>query len=423
MERKITDELLKWKLDNNKKPILLYGINGCGKTYSVLDYGKNEYKNIIYFDCEKNLELSYIIDKNTTLDKFIRGLSAISLETVLREESLIVFDNVTEKVLNMVKKIFNDSSYHVIMITNNISLINKNKIENVSIKRMSLVSFPEYLKYVGKEQLIEFIIESFKNNKAMPFHSLAMDIYNDYIVTGGYPNAIIEFHNNADYNLLSAVQDKNAKLFRYKLFSLDNLIDIKRSNEVYDNMAIQLLKDNKKFQYGLIKSGARAKEYEGSITFMEQNNMLIKSSRLSSLTSPLSNIKDEDNFKLYFIDSGLLYKKMNINANRLVTNNKLIEVLYENNIVSTLHQNGFNIYHYHSEGKAEVDIVVQTRTGKIVLMEILHGDDKTKSKSLVLTMNKFNLDNAIRFGDMNFKMVKNVKYIPYYAAFCITEGM
>ena len=97
MERKIIDELRKWKLDAYKRPLLLYGNSGCGKTYTVLDFGKHEYKNTVYFDCQENLELSYVIDKNTTTEKLIRGLSAISLETIMQEDTLIIFDNVTEK--------------------------------------------------------------------------------------------------------------------------------------------------------------------------------------------------------------------------------------------------------------------------------------------------------------------------------------
>lgn len=422
MERKITDELLKWKIDSNKRPVLLFGISGCGKTYSVLEFGKSEYKNTIYFDCENNSELLYVAQKNNTLEKFIRGISALSLETILKEESLIVFDNVTLEIFNTVKKLFSlPLSYHVIMITSSASFIDKKKLENLSVKKMNLVSFPEYLKYVGKEQLIDFIEDSYKNNKAMPFHLLAMDIYNDYIITGGYPNAIVEFHTNGDYNLLNIVHDKNNKLFKYRLFMLDNLINIKRSVEVYDNMVIQLINDSKKFQYGLLKSGARAKEYESSINFMKESGMIIKSTRLNKLIPPISKEKDEDSFKLYYASSGLLYKKMNISPNKLLTNNKLLSVLYENNIVTTLYQNGFNIYNYHSEGKAFIDIVIQNRSGKIILLEVLSGEESTKSKSLVLTMNKFNIDSAIRFGSENFSFKKGIKYVPYYAAFCVTE--
>ena len=423
MERKIMTELKKWKMDIYKKPMLLYGLSGCGKTYEVLKFGKSEYKNTVYFDCKDNLELSYVIDKNTTPEKLIKSLSAISLETVLKEDTLIVFDNVSEKVIGAIKKQFPNGDYHIIMITNNKEIVSKHKAEGVNYKKMDLVTFPEYLKFSGKEQLIDFITDSFKNNKPMVFHSLAMELYNDFVMTGGYPEAITVFKDTDNHNILSNVSARNIKLMKYKLLKLDNLIDIKRSNEVYDNISIQLLKDNKKFQYGNIKAGARSKEYEKAIEYMQANNMIIKSTRITALTSPLSASKDEESFKLYYNDSGILLKKLNVSSNRLVTNDKLLELLYENNIVSTLSNNGFNIYHYHSGGKAFIDIVIQTRTGKIIPIEILHGEDNTKSKSMALSMKKYNLNHGIRFGDGDFKVKNNIKYIPYYAAFCVLESL
>lgn len=424
MERKITDELLKWKIDNYKKSLLLYGISGSGKTYTALKFGKTEYKNTIYFDCAGNLELSYVIEKNTTIEKLIRALSAISLETIFKEDSLIIFDNVNDKVISAVKKLFvGNVEYHIIMITNNANFVKKHKSDVLSYKKMDLVTFPEYLKYLGKEQLIDFIKDSFKSNKACPFHNMALELYNEYVLTGGYPNAIINYKENESYSLLSDIHDKNIKLSKYKLLGLNNLIDIKRGQEVYNNISIQLLKDNKKFQYGAIKAGARSKEYEKSIEFMQNNNMIIKSTRIKELVRPLSKSKDEESFKLYYNDSGLLFKKMNVSGNRLMTNDKLLEILYESNIVSTLASNGFNIYHYHSGGKAYIDIIIQTRTGKILPIEIMHGENNAKSKSMTLSMKKYNLPLGIKFGGEEFKEKNNIKYLPYYAAFCITEDL
>ena len=212
-------------------------------------------------------------------------------------------------------------------------------------------------------------------------------------------------------------------LFRFFELELDNLIDVKRCNEIMDSVSFQLLKDNKKFVYGLIKPGGRAKEYIKSIDYLCDNNLLIKSCKVNKIESPLSKIKDEESFKLYYNDSGFLYKKMNVNTNRLLTNNKLMESIYENNVVVTLNNNGFNIYYYHSDGKCELDLVIQTRTGKLIPIELLHNEESSKSKSLSLTINKYNIPLSIRVGYDNFSLKKNIKYIPYYAVFCITEVM
>ena len=112
---------------------------------------------------------------------------------------------------------------------------------------------------------------------------------------------------------------------------------------------------------------------------------------------------------------------MNVNINRLLTNDKLLEVIYENNVVETLYQNGFTIYYYHSVGKCEIDIVIQTRTGKVIPIELISKEHSSKSKSLSLTISKYNIPLSIRLGYDNFSMKKGIKYVPYYASFCITE--
>lgn len=423
MERKITNDLIKWKIDNMKKPMLIYGVSGCGKTYTTLEFGKNEYKNIVYFDCISNLELNYVFEKNTTLDRLIRGLSAISLETIFKEETLLVFDNVTEKILEAIKKVFKgNSSYHVIAITSFDNIVDCAKGSFI-IKKLNLVNFSEYLKFIGKDQLVDFIEESFKTNKPMPFHAMAYELFNEFILTGGYPESIIRFTEEQNYNLLSSYHEKNLQLLKNKLFSLNNLIDIKRSIEVLDNISFQLLKENKKFIYGLVRPNGRAKDYEKAIDYMSSNHLIIKCNKVSKLESPLSKIKDEESFKLYFNDCGLLYKKMNVSSNRLLTNEKLVNILYENNVVSALSQNGFNMYYYHSDGKSEVDLVIQTRTGKIIPIEFLEDNNNTKSKSLSIIMTKYETPLAIRFTYNNFSEKRNIRYIPYYAAFCITENM
>lgn len=424
MERKIMIELLKWKADKLHKPLLLYGTSGCGKTYSILEFGKTEYKNIIYFDCFNNLELNYIFEKNTNLEKLIRGLSAISLETIFQGESLIVFDNITLNILKEIKKIFSsNNNYDIVLITNDEGLVTTNKGTDFAIKKMTLVGFDEYLKYIGKDQLVDFIEDSFKSSKSMPFHNMAFEAYNDYVLTGGYPSSILSFTETENFNILGSFHEKSIILMKNKFFSLENLIDIKRSNEIFDNISLQLLKENKKFLYGLVRPGGRAKDYINSIDFMAKNNLIVKCNKINEIKSPLNKIKDEESFKLYFNDSGILYKQMNISSNRLLTNTKLLNIIYENNIMSTLNQNGFNLYYYHSDGKSELDLVIQTRTGKLIPIEFLQNENSTKSKSMSIAMSRYELSYAIRFTYGNFQLRKGIAYVPYYAAFCIRESM
>ena len=422
MERKINNELYSWKLDKTKKPMFLFGISGCGKTYTVLEFGKKEYKNVIYFDCLDNLELNYVFDKNNTLEKLLRGLSAISLETIFKDETLIVLDRVNEKVLKIISTLFKGiSDYSIIMISNSVSMLSSAKKSDVLIKQLNLVSFPEYLKFVGKEQLVDFIYDSFHNGMPMPFHSIAEESFKDYVLTGGYPDAIISFTNNKDYSFLSLVQARIISSMVGKFLEVENPIDVKRGKELYNQVPIQLLKENKKFLYGMIRRGARSKDYENILKFMDENGFIIKCKKIGELVYPISKSKDDECFKLYMNDSGLLFKKMNISVNRLLTNDKLVNVLYENNVVSSLYQGGFTPYYYQSVGKSTLDLIIQTRDGKVIPIEFIEGEYNTKSKSLSLAISKFNISYAVRFGDFNFKKKNNVQFLPYYAAFCLLE--
>lgn len=420
MERKITEALLQWKRDANKKPMLLYGVNGCGKTYTVLEFGKTEYKNTIYFDARHNIELEYVLDKNLTSDKVIRGLAAISLETVFQEDSLIIFDNVNSNVIDKIKKTFlNNPTYHIILITDSKEIMNTKKGEDITLKTMQLVNFFEYLKYVGKDQLVDFISDSFKTNNPMPFHAMAFELYNSYLLTGGYPE-IITNEKTTDTNVLTSYLDRNATFQQSMLLNLDNLIDIKRGSEVYDNVYLQLVKDNKKFQYGLLKQGGRSKEYDNAIEYLINNDILLCAYKISEIKTPLSKSKEEDSFKLYYNNPGILFKKLGVHYNKLLADNRILYLLYENYIAASLKNNGFNLYYHQSGGKSEIDFIVQTRTGRIFPIEIIRKN-MAKSKSLKLTMNKFGIKEAIRVSEENFSMKNGIKYIPFYAICCITE--
>lgn len=145
MERKIINDLHSWKLDPIKKPLLLYGVSGSGKTYTALEFGKKEYKNVIYFDCLDNLELSYVFDKNNTLEKLLRGLAAISLETVFKGETLLIFDRVTEKIIKVIDTLFKGvSDYSIMMLTNSLTILNiaKTKKYDFLFKTVIISYFP-----------------------------------------------------------------------------------------------------------------------------------------------------------------------------------------------------------------------------------------------------------------------------------------
>lgn len=422
MKRKIDNTLLKWKKDPMKKPLMLYGNKQVGKTYSVLKFGEENYDNVVYFNTDNNIELYKILKKERTIDRIISCLSVLSNETIIENETLIVFDNLNDEDIASGLKVFgrNKHNYNIILITSMKQNLKKFKCEEFNYRMMTSLDFEEYLMAINNEQLIEFIKSSFKNNKPMPFHSLALQYFEEYLMTGGMPEAVELSIQNKNKLLLNSVYDKIIDSYKKEFNCLDNLIDIVRSLDVFDSIAFQLQKPNKKFQYGLIKTGGRSKDYEKAINFLNSNGFIYKSHKISEVKYPLSSCKDKDTFKLYLNDTGLLFSKMFLNKNKFLFNDKIKNIIIENAIAISLINCGFNLYYYQSEGKAEVSFVVQTRIGKVIPIEIVNKN-LSKAKSLTLFMNKFNINEAIRITEDNFCVKKGIKYIPTYALFCLED--
>ena len=423
MERKIEKFYQKWKQDIIRKPLLLYGAKQIGKTFSVLDFGKKEYKNTIYFNTENNKNLLNVFKKERATEKIILNLSLLSGETILKEDTLIILDNVVE--LDIIKglKVFGSehSKYHIIAITSKKEKLSEFKGEELQFKAMTAMDFEEYLWAKDEKSLAEIIRESFTKKKTCPFHKVALDLFMDFLETGGLPEVIYESINGKSSNELDAIKQKIIDVYKKEIALNNVLIDIPRGIEVLDSLPEQLKKDNKKFQYGLMGTGKRAKEYESTINYLINNQIVIRSNKISKIKSPLSSCKEKDSFKLYANDEGLLYTMLHLNKKQLLIDEKIKEVLYENHLASTLSDGGYTLYYYQSEGKAEVNFVVQNRNGQIIPIELTTRSN-SKAKSLAVLMKKFTIIQAYRITENNFSTKKEIRYIPVYAAFCLKDN-
>lgn len=424
MERKIYSDLLKWKKDINRKPLLIYGNKQIGKTYTTIEFGEKEYKTVAYINTSNNQQLLSIMQKERTIDKIIARLSILVGETILKNDTLIILDNVIdEDIVKAVKKFGKEANdYHIIMITSLKEKLLSFKGEELQYKYMFAMDFEEYLRAVGNIELIDFIKTSYRNNKPMPFHNIAMDYYEEYLMTGGLPESIQANINKETDLKVRIIHEKQLDCYKEQFLYMDNLIDISRANEVLNILPYQLLKPNRKFQYGLMRTGGRSKDYEKAIEFLTNNGIIYKCHKISEVKPPLSKCKDPESFKLYLNDTGILFMMMHLSKIKLFTDDNLKYILYENNLADTIVSCGYNLYYYQSDGKAEVPFVVQTRAGKVIPIEIVNKNI-SKAKSLSLFMSKFDITEAIRFTEDNFSIKKGIKYVPIYAAFCLKENL
>ena len=423
MERKIDKFLLKWKKDVIRKPLILYGARQIGKTYSALKLGKEEYKNVVYFNSFNNQSLIDLFAKERSTEKIILNLSSFVGETILKEDSLIIIDNIEDNTIIRGLKLFGSehSKYHIIGITSKLDKLKEFKAEELQFKKMYEMDFEEFLWAREEKSLADLIRESFEKKKTCPFHKVALDLFHDYLETGGYPESVQASIRGVSDNELDSIKQKILLVCKEQMISNTTLIDIPRGNEVVDSIPNQLKKDNKKFQYGLMGAGKRAKEYESAINYLVDNQIVYRSYKAKDIKSPLSSCKDIDSFKLYLTDDGLLYSMYHLNKKQFIVDENIKEVIYENHIAKTLVESGYSLYYYQSEGKAEVNFVVQNRMGHIIPIE-LTTKSNSKAKSLAVFIKKYTVPQAYRVTENNFATKKDIRYIPIYAMFCFNTS-
>ena len=422
MERKIDLYFQKWKKDVIRKPLILYGAKQIGKTYSALSFGKKEYKNTVYINSQNNKELKEIFQKERSTEKVMLKLASLTGETILKEDTLIVIDNVND--LDIIKglKTFGSehSKYHIIAIITTKDKLSEFKGEELQFKAMFEMDFEEYLWAKDETSLSNLIRESFEKRKTNPFHKVALELFEEYLVTGGLPEVVQDSLEETDEYELDAIKQKIINVYKNEVSLNSILIDIPRGLEVLDSIPEQLQKENKKFQYGLMGAGKRAKEYESTINYLVNNQLVYRSYKIKDVKSPLSSCKEVDSFKLFYADEGLLYTAMHLTKKKLLSDENLKEVLYENHIAKTLSDAGYSLYYYQSEGKAEVNFVIQNRNGQIIPIE-LTTKTNSKAKSLAVFMKKFTVTSAYRITENNFSTKKDIRYIPVYAVFCLND--
>lgn len=431
MYRKISGFLEEWKKGSHRKPLILQGARQVGKTYSVLEFGRTHYENVAYFNFETNPNLNKTFEENISPDYLVPILSHIAGTTIVREKTLIVFDEVQlcERALTSLKYFCESApEYHIIALGSLLGVaVNRAQfsfpVGKVDIKTLYPMDIEEYLIAMGENDLADKIRECFENDTPMPaaLHDAAMKLYRQYLVVGGMPECVSQFAETNDYILIRHTQDTILASYLNDMSKYNSTNEIKKTRLTYDNITVQLSKRNTRFQYKLIKKGGRASEFENAIEWLCLSGIVSQVYKAEQIKKPLENYRDIDAFKIYVSDLGLLCAKKDLAANDILY---MVEELndfkggmVENYVNVQLTINGYKTYYWESERGAEVDFVIQ-RDGKIIPIEVKSADN-TKAKSLKVYMDTYKPEYAIKLSAKNFGFEGNIKTVPLYAAFCV----
>lgn len=430
MERKIAEKLYKWKKSENRKPLILYGARQVGKTYSVLSFGKEYYKNTVYFNFEDSIELAKIFDRDLKPERILKELSVMSGQSIFKEDTLIVFDEIQacERALTSLKYFCeNSQGYHIIAAGSLLGIaLNREKysypVGRVEMLTLYPLDFEEFLWAVGKEKIAEYVRDSFISNEKLSIHETIIDLYRIYLVTGGMPQVVLEYLNKGDFNFILASQKNINDSYIADMAKYASPNETTKIMAAFNSLPAQLAKDNKKFQYKIIKSGARAYDYETPLEWLKAAGVVIRCNKINEGKLPLSAYTDFSAFKLYMTDTGLLCSRFGIPANAVLSEISSFDgfkgALAENYVASALTTNGYTIYYWESQGKAEIDFVIQDKVGNIIPIEV-KSSDNVRSKSLNQFTSKYDPVYSVRISSKNFGFESGIKSVPLYAAFCI----
>lgn len=430
MERKIEKILLAWKEDINHKPLIVHGSRQVGKTFSILKFGRAYYKNLIYLNFESNRDLHSIFERSLSPSVILRELGVLSGETILENDSLIFFDEIQAcgRALTSLKYFAEEAAgFHVIAAGSLLGIvINREKysfpVGKVTMIRMYPLDYEEFLWALGKKDAGSMIRASFETNKPSPLHELFLDLYKTYLCIGGMPNAVKEFIQTNDYAFVVPIQRNITDSFIADMVKYTTPSEAVRILSIYQSLPSQLAKENKKFQYRLIRSGARSNQYETPMDWLKASGIVIICPKVSSGYLPLVATIEPSFFKVFMTDTGLLCSQFGITLASMLSEfagfNEIKGALAENYVAAALVSNGHTIFYWESQGKAEVDFVIQDKNGNIIPIEV-KSSENVRSKSLQQFIQKYSPAYSIRVSAKNFGFENNIKSVPLYSVFCI----
>ena len=430
MERKIVNRLLIWKNSSNRMPLLLYGARQVGKTYTALTFGKEHYRNTVYFNLEDSREVAAVFERDLDPYRIVKELSAKSGQSIFERETLLVFDEIQscERALTSLKYFCeNAPGYHLIAAGSLLGVaLNRERysfpVGKVDMLNLYPLDLEEFLWATGNKSLCTLIREAYADFHPLSLHETALELYRTYLVVGGMPRAVLEYVEKQDFDFVLAAQKSLNDAYIADMAKYASPQETTRIMAAWGSVPAQLAKENQKFQYKVIRSGARAYEYETPLDWMKTAGIIHKCVRVREGRLPLSAYADNSSFKVYMVDTGLLCSKFGIPANAILHSPHSFDgfkgALAENYIMQALVANGASPYYWSSPGKAELDFVFQDREGNIIPLEAKSADN-VRAKSLGIFVSLYHPPFAIRVSARNFGFENNIKSIPLYAVFCL----
>ena len=430
MKRFIMNELKKWKIRKDRKPLILKGVRQCGKTYVLEKFGRENYEESAYFNFEKNPVLAELFDQDLDPKRIIEELGILNRKPINPLTTLIIFDEIQfcNKALTSLKYFCEQSPQYHIACAGSLLGIALSKplsfpVGKVDFLMLRPMSFYEFILANDEQMLLDYIE---KININTPVGQIFADklktLLRSYYIIGGMPEAVAKWIGTKDLSEVERIQDMILNSYELEFAKHAPAKDFPKISLIWKSIPDQLAKENGKFIYGHVKPGARAKDLEDALQWLISAGMVYKVCKVEKPAIPLSAYSDRNYFKLYLSDIGLLRRMSKLPAATVFSDSKQYAefkgVLTENYVLCELVNLQEDIpYYWKSGNTAEIDFVVQFEE-KIVPVEV-KASENVKARSLRVYRQKYKPEVLVRSSMRNLKKDDDLLNIPLYMLWTI----
>ena len=422
MRRDAFEKLKEWKQNKNRKPLILQGARQVGKTWLMKKFGESEYKNYVYVSFDRNTIMQELFSGDIDILKIIEGLELNSGEKILPNETLIILDEIQEcpQALTTLKYFFeNTPEFHIIVAGSllGVSLSGTGfPVGKVDFMTLYPLNFMEFLDALGKNNFRK-IIEKMDFELLSPFLEEIKYLLKQYYFIGGMPEIVKSFSINKDYKQVRILQENILTSYEQDFSKHTSPTMAERIKGLWFSIPSQLAKENKKFIYGAIRQGAKAREYEQAINWLRDSGLIYKISKITKPYLPLRAYEDISAFKLYLLDVGLLAAISNLSAKTILEGDNIFRefkgALTEQFVLQQIKtENNLSINYWANNRDAEVDFIIQLED-LIVPIEA-KSEVNLKAKSLAMYRKEFQPKKSVRTSLADYKINEDLYNIPLY---------
>ena len=433
LERKAYKELLEWKNNHYKKCLMIKGARQVGKTYLVREFGKNEYESFIEMNFVKNPSLKDIFSGNLDAANIYKRMTSNILDIKLIPGKTLIFMDeiqVCGRARTAIKFLAEDNRFDVITSGSLLGLTyaedgdpdveeaESNPTGYEDFITMYSLDFEEFLWANGYDsEKIEILRHYYETNELIPdiTNETYENLFREYIVVGGMPEVVDDFVKNKDFNSVDKIQKRIITDYGFDIGKHAKGAEKIKVKKCYDSIPIQLAKELKKFQYGVVEKGQTSKKYGGSVTWLVDSSLVHICYNVKEPFIPLLGNSNNDQFKLYVNDTGLLLSMYGFETKRAILNNNIRGNakggIYENIISECLVKKGYKLYYYKPDNQHEIEFLIE-KNGEVLPIEVKAGN--TATPSLNSFINEFKPSIAYKLIDGNQGLVESKRTIPHY---------